>query len=461
MERLALQPGERVLDLATGTGEVARRAARAGADGRPRSTAPSRCSRRRARARGAEGLHDRLRPRQRRVPALRRRRVRRASSRTSASSSRPTTRTSPSELARVARPGRRGSASPPGSRTRSSASSTAASPRSRSRGARRTSGAARTTSRTCSARTSSSSSCDGTLWLEAESGEEIWELFSESAPPVIALLRRLDAGAAEEFHQAFVELYEGYRTRAAGSGRRAATCSSSAAANERGRSAPAGADPPRHDESARQRDARRRAAARLPRGGRGRMLRSIARVPERANLVARIRGRGDGPSLALLSHTDVVLADAHEWEREPFGGELVDGEVWGRGALDMKGEVAASAVAIATLAREGWQGSGDLIFVAAADEEVGDGFGLRVARGGASRRGARGLLGQRGRRRPGRARRQGALPLRDRREDELAVPAPRARPQRPRVDAVDRRQRARQGRAARRRGSASSRPSRS
>jgi acetylornithine deacetylase/succinyl-diaminopimelate desuccinylase-like protein len=102
-----------------------------------------------------------------------------------------------------------------------------------------------------------------------------------------------------------------------------------------------------------------------------------ARVPECANLVARIRGRGDGPSLALLSHTDVVLADRSEWERDPFGGELVDEEVWGRGALDMKGEVAASAVALATLAREGWRGAGDLIFVAAADEEVGDGFGLQ------------------------------------------------------------------------------------
>jgi acetylornithine deacetylase/succinyl-diaminopimelate desuccinylase-like protein len=102
-----------------------------------------------------------------------------------------------------------------------------------------------------------------------------------------------------------------------------------------------------------------------------------ARVPERANLVARIPGRGGGPSLALLSHTDVVLADAREWQREPFGGELVDGDVWGRGALDMKGEVAASAVALATLAREGWQGDGDLIFIAAADEEVGDGFGLQ------------------------------------------------------------------------------------
>jgi acetylornithine deacetylase/succinyl-diaminopimelate desuccinylase-like protein len=79
----------------------------------------------------------------------------------------------------------------------------------------------------------------------------------------------------------------------------------------------------------------------------------------------------------MLSHTDVVLADAREWQREPFGAELVDGEVWGRGALDMKGEVAASAVAMATLAREGWRGDGDLIFIAAADEEVGDGFGLQ------------------------------------------------------------------------------------
>jgi acetylornithine deacetylase/succinyl-diaminopimelate desuccinylase-like protein len=102
-----------------------------------------------------------------------------------------------------------------------------------------------------------------------------------------------------------------------------------------------------------------------------------ARTPERANLVARIPGRGDGPSLALLSHTDVVLADADEWERDPFGGELVGDEVWGRGALDMKGEVAASAVAVASLARERWRGSGDLIFVAAADEEVGAGFGLQ------------------------------------------------------------------------------------
>src|SRR5439155_21245717 len=101
-----------------------------------------------------------------------------------------------------------------------------------------------------------------------------------------------------------------------------------------------------------------------------------ARIPERANLVARIPGRGDGPRLLFLSHTDVVLADASEWAVPPFAGEVRSGEVWGRGALDMKGQVAASAVAIASLAREGFEPAGDLIFAATADEEVGDGFGL-------------------------------------------------------------------------------------
>jgi acetylornithine deacetylase/succinyl-diaminopimelate desuccinylase-like protein len=101
----------------------------------------------------------------------------------------------------------------------------------------------------------------------------------------------------------------------------------------------------------------------------------IAKVPERANLVARIPG-GDGPTLLFLSHTDVVLADPAEWSVPPFSGELRDGEVWGRGALDMKGQVAANAVAIASLARDGFRPSGDLIFAATADEEVGDDLGL-------------------------------------------------------------------------------------
>jgi acetylornithine deacetylase/succinyl-diaminopimelate desuccinylase-like protein len=98
-----------------------------------------------------------------------------------------------------------------------------------------------------------------------------------------------------------------------------------------------------------------------------------ARRPERANLVARIPGRGSGPSLMLLSHTDTVLADPTEWTIDPWSGELRDGHVWGRGALDMKGQVAASAVAIASLAREGFEPAGDLIFVATADEEFGEG----------------------------------------------------------------------------------------
>jgi acetylornithine deacetylase/succinyl-diaminopimelate desuccinylase-like protein len=100
-----------------------------------------------------------------------------------------------------------------------------------------------------------------------------------------------------------------------------------------------------------------------------------ARVPERANLVARLQG-GDGPSLAFLCHTDTVRADAEEWERDPWSGDLVDGEVWGRGALDMKDQVAASAVAFASLAREGFRPAGDLLFIATADEEVGEGYGL-------------------------------------------------------------------------------------
>jgi acetylornithine deacetylase/succinyl-diaminopimelate desuccinylase-like protein len=101
-----------------------------------------------------------------------------------------------------------------------------------------------------------------------------------------------------------------------------------------------------------------------------------AKVPQRANLVARIPGRGEGPRLLLLSHTDTVLADPAEWQLDPWSGELRDGEIWGRGALDMKGQVAANAVAIASLAREGFEPAGDLVFAATADEEIGTNFGL-------------------------------------------------------------------------------------
>jgi acetylornithine deacetylase/succinyl-diaminopimelate desuccinylase-like protein len=100
----------------------------------------------------------------------------------------------------------------------------------------------------------------------------------------------------------------------------------------------------------------------------------IAREPERANVIARLAG-GGGPSLAFLCHTDTVLADPGEWTRDPWSGDVVDGEVWGRGALDMKGQVAASAVAFASLVREGVRPSGDLLLIATADEEVGEGEG--------------------------------------------------------------------------------------
>jgi acetylornithine deacetylase/succinyl-diaminopimelate desuccinylase-like protein len=101
----------------------------------------------------------------------------------------------------------------------------------------------------------------------------------------------------------------------------------------------------------------------------------LGKVSERMNLVARLRG-GDGPALIYICHTDTVLADPAEWRHDPWSGELVDGEVWGRGALDMKGHVAAAAVAFASLAREGFRPAGDLILAATADEEVGDGYGL-------------------------------------------------------------------------------------
>lgn len=96
-----------------------------------------------------------------------------------------------------------------------------------------------------------------------------------------------------------------------------------------------------------------------------------AREPARANLIARVRGRGTGPSLALVGHTDVVYADPADWSVPPFAGEVRDGHLWGRGALDMKGQTAANAVALAVLARSGWAPNGDVLMIAESDEEDG------------------------------------------------------------------------------------------
>lgn len=102
-------------------------------------------------------------------------------------------------------------------------------------------------------------------------------------------------------------------------------------------------------------------------------------LPGRANLVARIEGRRvDAPTLCLLAHTDVVpVPDPSRWERDPFGGELVDGVVWGRGAVDMLSHAASMAVAMRTLADGGFRPDGTLVFAAVADHEDQGEWGTR------------------------------------------------------------------------------------
>ncbi|HET6508692.1 MAG TPA: M20/M25/M40 family metallo-hydrolase [Baekduia sp.] len=98
----------------------------------------------------------------------------------------------------------------------------------------------------------------------------------------------------------------------------------------------------------------------------------LGRTPERPNLVARLRGVQDGPVLGLLSHVDTVLADPSEWQRDPWSGDLVDGEVWGRGAQDMKSQTAAECAAALDLAASGWRPErGDLLVIVVVDEETG------------------------------------------------------------------------------------------
>jgi acetylornithine deacetylase/succinyl-diaminopimelate desuccinylase-like protein len=98
----------------------------------------------------------------------------------------------------------------------------------------------------------------------------------------------------------------------------------------------------------------------------------LAAEPGRPNLVARLRGERPGQTLCLLGHVDTVPADPSEWSFDPWSGDVVDGEIRGRGAQDMKDQVAAEVAAAAGLGREGWRpASGDLLVVATADEEMG------------------------------------------------------------------------------------------
>jgi acetylornithine deacetylase/succinyl-diaminopimelate desuccinylase-like protein len=99
---------------------------------------------------------------------------------------------------------------------------------------------------------------------------------------------------------------------------------------------------------------------------------------ERPNLVARLRGDAPGPTLCLLGHVDTVLADPAEWTHDPWSGDVADGFVWGRGALDMKSQVAAEVTAAAALARSGWRPArGELLVVTVVDEETGGALGAQ------------------------------------------------------------------------------------
>ena len=112
--------------------------------------------------------------------------------------------------------------------------------------------------------------------------------------------------------------------------------------------------------------------------GSGLEMQRFEAVPNRPSLVGRLEGSDpNAPSLMLMGHTDVVPVNPEGWKRDPFGGELVDGEVWGRGAVDMLNLTASMAVAISALAREGFKPKGSLIYLGVPDEEAAGTYGAR------------------------------------------------------------------------------------
>jgi acetylornithine deacetylase/succinyl-diaminopimelate desuccinylase-like protein len=105
--------------------------------------------------------------------------------------------------------------------------------------------------------------------------------------------------------------------------------------------------------------------------------RLYARIPSRPNLVARIEGRGDAPPLLLQGHVDVVTTEHQEWSVPPFEGREADGQIWGRGALDMKGGVAMMLAAFMRARVEGLRPAGDVILCVLSDEEAGGDYGAK------------------------------------------------------------------------------------
>ncbi|HEX2781602.1 MAG TPA: M20/M25/M40 family metallo-hydrolase [Gemmatimonadaceae bacterium] len=91
----------------------------------------------------------------------------------------------------------------------------------------------------------------------------------------------------------------------------------------------------------------------------------------RANFYARLKGNGSKKAIALVHHMDVVPATSSYWTQDPFGGAIVDGAIYGRGALDMKGEGIAHLMAMLLLKRSGAQLNRDIVFIANSDEELG------------------------------------------------------------------------------------------
>ena len=103
----------------------------------------------------------------------------------------------------------------------------------------------------------------------------------------------------------------------------------------------------------------------------------LARDPVRTNLIARLSGRGEVPPLLLQGHVDVVTTENQTWQHPPFEGKVVDGFVWGRGALDMKGGVAIMLAAFLRAKAEGIELPGNVILAIVSDEEAGGEFGAR------------------------------------------------------------------------------------
>ena len=103
----------------------------------------------------------------------------------------------------------------------------------------------------------------------------------------------------------------------------------------------------------------------------------LAKTPSRPNLIARLPGRGDAPPILWQGHVDVVTTANQKWSRDPFGAELIDGEVWGRGSLDMKGGVAMMLGAVLRAHAQGFRPAGDIILTVMADEEAASDYGAR------------------------------------------------------------------------------------